>query len=271
MTDTAHGENILRAHLREMPLHRVIMRTIEARILSDVEFPRPILDIGCGDGHFGSIVFRGGADIGLDPGLADLAEAAHRGAYRLLVSADSGAMPFPRAWFGSVVSNCVFEHIPDIDSTVGEIARVLRPGGTFACTVVGENFSEFLTSARAWRRLGLGRAHRAYIDWFNRKSVHYRFDPPPVWKSRFERAGLEVRSWRYYLSPAAARAFHRSHYVSLPHLAARKLTGRWVPLPALMDNAFWVRRLSRYTDEAEPPAGSCIAFVCARKPDPPVK
>ena len=52
---------------------------------------------------------------------------------------------------------------------------------------------------------------------------------------------------------------------------ARKLTGRWVPLPALMENAFWVRRLSRYTDEPEPAAGSCIAFVCARKPDPPVK
>ena len=271
MTDAARAESILRAHLREMPLHRVIMRTIEAQILSDIKFPRPILDIGCGDGHFGSIVFRDGADVGLDPGLSDLAEATHRGVYRLLVSADSGAMPFPKAHFASVVSNCVFEHIPDIDATVAEIARVLRPGGTFACTVVGENFSEFLTSARAWRRLGLARAHRAYVDWFNRKSVHYRFDPPPVWKTRFERVGLEVRGWRYYLSPKAARAFHRSHYVSLPHLAARKLTGRWVPLPALMDNAFWVRRLSRYTDEPEPAAGSCIAFVCVRQPDPPVK
>ena len=101
--------------------------------------------------------------------------------------------------------------------------------------------------------------------------MHYRFDSPPVWKERFERVGLEVLRWRYYLSPAAARAFHRSHYASLPHLAARKLTGRWVPVPAAMDNAFWVRRLSRYTGEAEPPAGSCIAFVCTRRPDPPVK
>ena len=271
MTPADRAEEILRAHLREMPLHRVIMRTIEAGILAEVPFPRPILDIGCGDGHFGSVIFPQGADVGLDPGIADLSEAVHRGVYRLLVSADSGAMPFPTAWFGSVVSNCVFEHIPDIDATVKEIARVLRPGGTFACTVVGEHFSEFLTSARAWRRVGLARAHRAYLDWFNRKSVHHRFDSPPVWKERFERVGLEVLRWRYYLSPAAARAFHRSHYASLPHLAARKLTGRWVPVPAAMDNAFWVRRLSRYTGEAEPPAGSCIAFVCTRRPDPPVK
>lgn len=265
------SESILRAHLREMPLHRVLMRSIEARILSDVAFPRPILDIGCGDGHFGSVVFPGGADVGLDPGLADLADARARRVYRLLVGADSGAMPFPDAHFASVVSNCVFEHIPDIDATVGEIARVLRPGGVFACTVIGERFSEFLTDARAWRRLGLAAAHRAYLDWFNRKSVHFHFDPPDVWRNRFERVGLEVQRWRYYLSPGAARVFHRSHYVSLPHLAAKSLTGRWVPFPSLMDNRFWVRRLSRWVDEPEPKAGSCIAFVCARSAHSPVE
>lgn len=271
MTEANRAEGILRAHLREMPLHRVIMRTIEARILTEVPMPGPILDIGCGDGHFGSIIFPAGAEVGLDPGLSDLAEAGPRGVYRLRVCADSGAMPFPSGHFGSVVSNCVFEHIPDIDATVAEIARVLRPGGTFACTVVGENFSEFLTNARTWKRFGLSGAHRAYLDWFNRKSVHYRFDSPPIWKERFERVGLGVRRWRYYLSPRAARVFHRVHYVSLPHLLARKLTGRWVPFPSLMENAFWVRRLSPYTAEPEPPAGSCIAFVCVRRPDPPVK
>jgi len=254
-----------------MPLHRVIMRSIEAKILSGIAFPRPILDIGCGDGHFGSVLFPGGADVGLDPGVADLAEARARGVYRFRIGADSGAMPFGDARFASVVSNCVFEHIPAIEATISEIARVLAPGGVFACTVIGEHFSEFLTDARAWRRLGLARAHRAYLDWFNEKSVHFHFDPPRVWRERFERAGLEVRSSRYYLSPAAARAFHRSHYVSLPHLFAKKLTGRWVPVPALMDNRFWVRRLRRWVEEPEPAAGSCIAFVCARRGHPPVE
>jgi SAM-dependent methyltransferase len=264
-------EEILRAHLREMPFHRVIMRSIEARILSEVAFPRPILDIGCGDGHFGSVIFPDGADVGLDPGVPDLAEAKARGVYRLLVGADSGQMPFPDGHFASVVSNCVFEHIPNIDATVAEIARVLRPGGVFACTVIGEHFSEFLTDERAWRRLGLAGAHRAYLEWFNKKSVHFHFDSPDVWKRRFERVGLDVRRWRYYLSPAAARSFHRSHYVSLPHLVAKRLTGSWVPLPSLTDNRFWVGRFSRWVDEPEPKAGSCIAFVCTRRADPPVK
>jgi SAM-dependent methyltransferase len=213
-----------------MPLHRVIMRSIEARILSDVDYPRPILDVGCGDGHFASVVFAGGVDVGLDPGMEETVESRRRGVYRLVTRASSTAMPFADASFGSVVSNCVFEHIPDIESTVSEIARVLRPGGRFACTVVGDHFNDLLTDERAWARLGLARAHRAYIDWFNRKSVHYRWDSPDTWRRRFERVGFQVESWRYYLSPAAARTFHRAHYVSLPHLIARRLTGRWVPL-----------------------------------------
>lgn len=265
------SESILRAHLREMPLHRVLIRAIEARILSEVAYPRPVLDVGCGDGHFASVLFPGGTDVGLDPGLADLAEAKGRGVYRLVTAADSGAMPFPSGSFRSVVSNCVFEHIPAIDETVAEIARVLAPGGVFATTVIGDRFRDFLTDAAAWRRLGLGALHRAYVDWFNRKAVHFHFDSPETWRARFEAAGLEVVRWRWYMSAEATRAFHRSHYWSLPHLLARRLTGRWVPAPSLMDNRFWVRRLGHFIEEPEPHPGSCIAFVCRRKPESPVE
>jgi SAM-dependent methyltransferase len=264
-------ETILRAHLREMPLHRVIMRTIEARILSEVYFPRPILDIGCGDGHFGSVLFPDGADVGLDPGVADLAEARGRRVYRIVTAADSGVMPFGDARFRSVVSNCVFEHIPAIEKTIAEIARVLAPGGVFATTLISHRFPDLVTDARAWRRLGLGRLHRAYVDWFNRKSVHFHFDSPDTWRARFEAVGLEVVRWRYYMSPGTMHAFHRSHYWSVPHLIARRLTGRWVPVPGLMDNRFWVRRVLRRVDEPEPEIGGCIAFVCRRKPESPVK
>lgn len=271
MTGGGPSETLLRAHLREMPLHRVVIRTIEAQILSEVELPRPILDIGCGDGHFGSVLFPAGAEVGLDPGIADLSEARRRGVYGLLTAADSGVMPFGDARFGSVVSNCVFEHIPAIEATIAEIARVIRPGGVFATTVIGEHFREFLTDASVWRRFGLAAAHRAYVDWFNRKAVHFHFDSPAIWRGRFEAAGFEVLRWRYYMSAAATRAFHRIHYVSLPQLAAKKWTGRWVPVPSLMDNAFWIRRLARWVDEPEPNPGSCIAFVCRRRAEPPVK
>ena len=264
MTRPAPGAvQILRAHLREMPLHRVIMRSIEARILAEVDYPRPILDVGCGDGHFATVILPEGVDVGLDPGMEETVESRGRGAYRVTVRGSSTEMPFADGSFGSVFSNCVFEHIPDIETTVSEIARVLRRGGRFACTVVGENFDEFLTDAHAWSRVGLSGARRAYLEWFNRKAVHYRWDPPETWIRRFERAGFEVESWKYYMSLRATRAFHRAHYVSIPHLIARGLTGRWVPWPALFDRPFWIRRYLRYVEEPAPTAGSCIAFVCS--------
>ena len=258
------AEGIIRAHLREVPLHRVIVRSAEALLLQEVDFARPMLDVGCGDGHFASVVFPRGVDVGIDPEVRDAAVAARRSAYRLVAGASSYSLPFPDASFASVLSNCVLEHIADLDRALEEISRVLRPRGLFVCTVIGEHFPEFLTSPRVWSRWGLGRARKAYVGWFNRKAVHHHFDSPERWSERFERTGLRVRRWRYYLSETATRAMHRSHYWSLPHLVLRRLTGRWVPFPGLFDRPSRIKRLLRYVDEPEPLRGSCIAFECER-------
>jgi SAM-dependent methyltransferase len=259
-------ERILRAHLRELPWHRVITRSLEARILHDIAFPRPILDVGCGDGHFASVVFPEGVDIGIDPGIVDAREASARGVYRLVVTASSLAVPFPDRTFASVLSNCVLEHIADLDTTLAEIARVLRPGGLFVATVISDRFSDFFIPPGPWTRLGLSRVRDAYVRWFNRKARHFHLDSPQTWIARLARAGLSVERWRFYSSPAASAAAHRSHYWSLPFLVSRRLTGRWVPFPGFWERPFWRRRLERYVGEPEPPEGSCIALIC-RKPE----
>ena len=84
---------------------------------------------------------------------------------------------------------------------------------------------------------------------------------------RFVSQNYDIFDSKGGVQPNAAE----DHYVSLPHLVAKKLTGRWVPFPALTDNAFWVGRLRRYTEEPAPEAGSCIAFVCEKMAHPPVK
>lgn len=42
---------------------------------------------------------------------------------------DAGALSFDEASLGAMVSNDVFEHVPDIDRCLAECVRVLRPGG----------------------------------------------------------------------------------------------------------------------------------------------
>ena len=56
-----------------------------------------------------------------------------------------------------------------------------------------------------------------------------------------------------------------------PALEGVKLTGRWVPFPALTDTAFWVQRFGRLAEEPAPEVGSCIAFTCTRRADSPVE
>lgn len=43
-------------------------------------------------------------------------------------------LSFPDGVFDAVVVNDIFEHVPDIDRCLGEIARVLRPGGRLVST-----------------------------------------------------------------------------------------------------------------------------------------
>ena len=44
-------------------------------------------------------------------------------------------LPFADATFDRVICSEVLEHLPDDRTAMGELARVLRPGGTMAMTV----------------------------------------------------------------------------------------------------------------------------------------
>ena len=48
---------------------------------------------------------------------------------------DATGLPFPDGSFDRIIAAEVLEHIPDDDAAIGELARVLRPGGTMAVTV----------------------------------------------------------------------------------------------------------------------------------------
>jgi hypothetical protein len=48
---------------------------------------------------------------------------------------DALDLSFADASFGTIVSNDVFEHVADIDATLSECVRVLRPGGTLLLSI----------------------------------------------------------------------------------------------------------------------------------------
>ena len=108
-------------------------------LLGPVEGLR-VLDIGCGDCALGSLLAQRGARVtGLDSD-AQMLAAAHRRAQREsvdleLVQGRAEALPFPEATFDRVVAVTVLCFVPRADRAIGEMARVLKPGG---CLVIGE-------------------------------------------------------------------------------------------------------------------------------------
>ena len=91
-----------------------------------------VLDLGCGNGS----VVQELRDIGYDAVGCDL--KFKRGLYReqlqragLIRQIDSAPyrLPFHDASFDGVFSKQVFEHVQNLDDTLAEIWRVLRPGG----------------------------------------------------------------------------------------------------------------------------------------------
>ena len=243
--------------LATMPPHVAILRAVECRLMGAPELVGPVLDIGSGDGAFASIAYRCPVDIGIDVRPAAAAEAGARGGsvYRSVAAADATALPFRSGTFASVVSNCALEHVPDNAAALHEIARVLRPGGQLLTTVPSERFGEMLGGSTAARALGMRRGAEAYGAFFNRISHHFHVVGPEAWRRRMAAAGLDVVEHRYYFSAPAHRAFDLCHYLAVPNLVARSLTGRWVPHPA-MARPFerWLRRY--YSEPLPQPTGA---------------
>ncbi len=232
--------------------------------MARVPLASPVLDIGCGDGHFASIAYEGlPIDVGVDVMARDLPEAAGRhNVYRGVMFASGTALPFADGSFNTVISNCVIEHIPDNHAVLAEISRVLRPGGVFATTLPSEHYPDYLLGATVLRRVGLEGLGRRYGDFFNRISYHYHVYPPEEWRRRLAAVGLQIEELTYYFSAAAHRRFDLSHYLGVPNLITKRLLGRWMLFDA--QRKLFERWLRPYYEEPLPPVGA-YQFVRCRK------
>ena len=137
-----------------------------------------VLDYGCGAGRlivagrargvdiFGTDVFYGGS--------AARAEAEASGLFgEFIRDMSDERIPFDDETFDLVVNNQVMEHVEDLDATVTEIHRVVKPGGSVLSV---------FPSKDVWREghIGIPFAH-----WFSRGS-----NPRFLWTWALRSAGL---------------------------------------------------------------------------------
>lgn len=251
-------------HRRDVPAFRALIRAMEARLYAEFgPLPRPVLDLGCGDGRFAAAVW-GRLETGVDADEKMLAEARACGAYDTTVCADAAYLPFPAAAFGAVISNSVLEHLPCLEPVLSEIHRVLRPGGRLIITAPTDRLNAGLAGFRILKSLGAMRRARCYQAWFTRFQRHCHLDSPEAWQRRIEVAGLRVTQRTGYFSPDACGWFDLLHVWGAPDWLSRRLLGRWVLWP-WRPLFYWEERLlARFIGESEPLDAGCC-FIAAEK------
>jgi SAM-dependent methyltransferase len=248
---------------------------MEARFYRDLlPLADPVLDVGCGDGHFASLAFPRALAAGIDPAASSLVEAREHGAHVVLARSVGEALPFGDGTFATVISNSVLEHIPDVDPVLAEVARVLRRPtsgngkevGRFIFCAPSDHFTEFLFFSALLDRMRLKGLARAYERYFNRISRHHHCIGPEEWRERLRQAGLKLTGFFYYFSERAHHALDLGHYVGVPNLIAKRLTGRWVLFPShrnpvLAATERWLRPLY---EEPLPEVGAYLFLVAER-------
>lgn len=91
-----------------------------------------LLDVGCGEGQVARVAADAGLDVvGVDPALTQVVVARERAGGPSYAQGSATALGVEDESVDAVVACLVFEHIPDVDAALAEVARVLRPGGRF--------------------------------------------------------------------------------------------------------------------------------------------
>jgi len=191
-----------------------LWRAVELRTAAAESFPRPILDLGCGDGLIARILFEGEApvDVGLDPWFSQIRRAPSTGAYTAVQQASADAMPYRSGVFGTVFSNSVLEHIPNLTPVVQEVARVLVPGGRFIATVPSDAFRRLLAGYRAAIEAGNPAGAESYALRVDRELQHHRYPTPQAWEAMLAPAGLRLLRAQYYIPAAVEHVWDRANF-----------------------------------------------------------
>lgn len=156
--------------------NRIAEKLAEQLLRKDAE----ILDLGCGTGLTCRLLAERGYRLldGVDLSPEMLGVAGERGIYRNLIEADlNQPLPLESASYDGVISSGTFTHGHVGPEPLGEIFRVLKPGGVLACTVHQDLWQSLGFEARFAELVEQGIAEQVS----NELGSYFGGSPPEGW------------------------------------------------------------------------------------------
>lgn len=252
------NKNFLREYLSSRPILLAIPRVIEAELYQKhLPLTPPILDVGCGDGFFAKVTIGNSIDAGLEVNPQQAEDAKKEKIYKKVVLYNGKHFPLPDASFNTVFSNCVLEHIKNVDQIIFEISRVLKKKGKFIFTVPTDKFSSYLLG-----RIFFG---EIYENWHNKKACIFHRDSKKVWTRRVENYGFKILDFEYYLNNKPAMwFFDLVHFLGVPNLISKKFFDQWVIFPFLRRILPWEQIIRKLYSKSKPGKGTYMLFYCQK-------
>lgn len=179
--------------------YHAMLDELELDILLPYAGDREVLEVGCGTG----LIMRGLVDrasrlVGLDISPGMLEEARARGFD--VVEGRAEHLPFESESFDLVYSFKVLAHVEEIEKALGEMARVLRPGGH----MVAEFYNALSLRHLAKRLGGPGKISGQRTE----DEVFTRWDTPRQARGHLPQ-GLVFEGWRGVRVFTPAAFFHK--------------------------------------------------------------
>jgi len=239
MINTAAENNkfdYLKAYLKNAPVCLALMRAIECRIMEKVPFCHPILDIGCGDGLFTSILFknRDFVDCAIDISDSEVDLCYKKGVHREIKVASAEDIPYQDKSFNFVMANDLMAHARNPENILAETWRVLGDGGLFCFTVPtllpkfhSNLFTEFIKKYANWNILNFFNHN---ISAYFRMNSIYNFRK---WDIMLKDSGFKVVHHKKYASLTAIAVQLMTSFYMCEAVAYKKALGRYIPFPDL--------------------------------------
>lgn len=246
-------------YLEARPMFLAAIRVPEAALYNKYSayIKNLSLDFGCGDGFFAETVFgKNKIDIGLDIKNERSEKIIAKNIYKKVVFYDGKKIPFTNNYFRTVISNCVLEHVADINSAVAEIYRVLKPGGFFIATVMADKWNNYMFGRKIFGQL--------YVNYMEKRQVHLNLFSYNKWSEFFKSNGFKIIKSAGYLDEKYSQFLDLAHYLSLPSLISFKLFNTWQPFPKL-NNFLWNKYLTKKINIKVDTKKSSALFFCLKK------